>query len=207
MDDGWMGAAIGLLVLLTVTSNLFSATSWLIVLLVMQLAVCLADVQADGYVSQLSRNQPQVHAVVHSFGFILRSVFGILGGIIQASILNSANAVSPEDCPDVGWRDCWHGGVNVNGYYGVILGVTVILICTLPFLEELDTPSHPRYTSKVYLSKLWSTISSYPSFMMLFSFMGLTTLTNFRSTVNFYIQYDVLKLTNFQSGVNSAGYS
>jgi MFS family permease len=204
MMMGW-GSAIGLLIILAAASNLLSATDWLIVLLVSQFFVCLADVQADGYVAQLSHNQPQVHAIVHSLGFILRFGFGILGGIIQASILNSSNGVSPEDCSDRGWRDCWRSGVNINGYYGVIVGVTVALMAGLPFLEEIDSPSHPRYTLNVYLSKLWSMISSYPSFMVLFSFMGITTLTNFRSTVNFYIQYDVLKLTNFQSGVSSAG--
>eukprot|EP00981_Chlorochromonas_danica_P001508 scaffold326_cov169-Ochromonas_danica.AAC.9 len=179
---GWSLVLIMLLVLAIMGDQMNSST-WMLTLLFMQCFVMLSDVPADGYCVELGQlEKPEQRGQILATGQRIRFSFCMVAGVIQTFLLNGPTTNDP-DCPTDA-MDCWSWGLTVNQYYGLLLGIVALLTIPIFFLKELDNSRVPVHSWSHY-------------------FEGTCSLTNFVNNASITVQYYIIKLTNFQSGIDT----
>lgn len=201
MITGWTLALLALVVL-ALFAHTMSLTVWLMMMMLVQGCLMLSDVPADGYSVELGQLEPpEERGQILATGQRMRFAFSMIAGLIQTFLLNGTSTNSA-DCP-IGWTECWSWGLSVNGYYGLLF--ILILIITLPvfWMKELDASNIPQHTLTHYLSQLWSTMQDLTTLYLLVFVVGIHSFSNFTNIAAVTMQYYVIKLTSFQSGINT----
>ena len=201
MIFGWAGVLF-LLLLLTFIADQLTASSWLGILLVIQFFAMFSDVPADGYSVELGQMESkEQRGTILATGQMIRFIFCILAGAIQAFLLNGPST-NPKGCA-IDLQDCWSFGLTVNQYYGLLFGITFILCIPILWLKETDPRKIPHHNLQFFIKEIWETLQNLTTLYLLIYTIGTGCLTNFTSLVNTYMQYYVIKLTNFEAGIDT----
>jgi hypothetical protein len=91
--------------------------------------------------------------------------------------------------------------IVAGGYYGLIFAICAILFIPILFLKELDSSSIPQRSFNEHRMDLWGTLQNLTTLYLLIFVFGANTFSQLQSIASIYLQYYVIKLTNFQSGI------
>jgi len=95
MIAGWLIALL-LLLFLAISASTLTASAWLGTLTAIQFCSVLSDVPADGYSVQLGKLEPpEKRGNILATGQMIRFIFSMLAGLIQALLLNSPATSKP----------------------------------------------------------------------------------------------------------------
>lgn len=201
MIAGWSMVLVILLVL-AITADRLTASSWLISLLFVQLFLMLSDVPADGYSVELGQlESKEQRGQILATGQRIRFTFCVIAGVIQTFLLNGPTT-NDSDC-DISFLQCWSWGLTINQYYGLLFALVFILTLPVWWLKEIDAKHIPQHTFSHFLDGIWQTLQNLTTFYLLIFVIGIQGLTNFTNNVNISLQYYVIKLTNFQAGIDT----
>jgi hypothetical protein len=201
MLGGWLGVLLLLLVLACAADTL-DVSSWLTMILLVQFCLMFSDVPGDGYCVELGHlESEEQRGQILATAQRTRFSFCMVAGLIQALLLNGPTT-NDSDCA-ISFSSCWSWGLTINQYYGLLFALTFILVFPVLWLKELDGSRIPQHTMKEFVQKIWNTLQNLTSFYLIIFVIGQQGLTNFTSNVNIALQYYVIKLTNFQAGIDT----
>lgn len=200
MIAGWTGVLI-MTFALAVGASEIEARTWIAINLVIQAFLMLADVPADGYCVEIGQlEKPEERGQVLATGQRLRFLCGILGGIIQAFLVNGPST-NPPSCP-INILNCWAWGLTPKGYYSLLATILLILCLPIFFLKEI--PAHgPPHTFEDHKRDIWHTMQNPTTLYLLIFVVGNNTLSSLTATVTSFVSFRLIKLSNFQSGISS----
>ena len=93
--------------------------------------------------------------------------------------------------------------MSINAYYGLLFGIVAILTVPVFWLKELDATNIPQHTGAHFFAEIWDTLKNLTTFYLIIYVIGIQGFTNFTSNANIQLQYYVIKLTNFQAGIDT----
>jgi MFS family permease len=201
---GWMGVLL-FTFFLAVASNEIDARAWIGINLVIQAFLMLADVPADGYsveIGQLER--PEERGQVLATGQRIRFCCVILGGLIQALLVNGPTTNAP-GCP-IEASSCWAWGFTPNQYYGLMTCILFVLVVPIFFLKEIavaDDDHGHVHTLEQHRKDIWDTMQNPTTLYLLIFVTGNNVCSGMLATTQSYVQYTLIQLSNFQSGIAS----
>lgn len=81
----------------------------------------------------------------------------------------------------------------------------MVFFLTLPilWLKELDDSHIPRHTFRHFIDGIWETLQNLTTFYLIVFVIGICAFSNFTNNANISLQYYVIKLTNFQAGIDT----
>jgi hypothetical protein len=201
MIFGWSGVLLVLLVL-ACTAHDMSASQWLLALLFLQCFMMFSNVPADGMSVELSRMESlNEKGRILATGQLVRYFFCIAAAVIQTFMLNGPST-NASFCA-ISFNGCWSWGLTINEYYWLMFVLVFALAIPICFLKEIDPTNVPQKTVGQYVRTIWETLQNLTTMYLLIFIVGSDTFTNFFSSVNIYLQYDIIQLTNFQAGIDS----
>jgi hypothetical protein len=157
----------------------------------------IAEIPADGYSIELGKIEiGKQRGQIIATGQIVKGVFSLLAGVIQTLFLNSPKT-NPSNC-----ESCWDWGLNVNGYYGLLFLIVIILVVPVLWLQELKC-NIPAYTFKSHLLNIWDTLQSLTRLNMVIYSIGIGAFTHMPLIVSVYMQHYIIGLTSFQAGIDA----
>lgn len=139
--------------------------------------------------------------MILSTGQRIRFAFSVAGSFIQTFLVNGPQTNAP-DCP-ISFATCWRWGLSPNGYYGLMFALTCILFIPILYMKEPDPTDIPLHTIKHHRDDLWKTLQSRTTFYLLIFVTGTNIFSSLGSQASTYLQYYVIGLTNFQSGIDN----
>ena len=200
MIMGWLMTLIFLLIL-AVAADTMDTSVWLSMLLMIQAFAMLSDVPADGYSVELGKLEPkETRGTILATGQQIRFTFGVVAAFIQSFLLNGTST-NAADC-QISFNGCWGWGLNINGYYWLLFVIVFMLVIPIYMLKELPSNA-PVHTLTQFREELWDTLQSRTTLSLLVYVIGISGLCNFVSRANYYMQYYVIELTNFQVGLDA----
>lgn len=201
MIAGWVGVLVFLLIL-AIAADKISASAWLGMLLVVNAFVMLSDVPADGYSVELGQlEDDSQRGQILATGQRVRFTFCIIAGVIQTLLLNGPSTNDP-DC-QTSFAHCWSWGLSINGYYGLLFSMVFVLTIPVWWLKELDSSAVPLHSLKEFFSEIWITLQNLTTFYLVIFVIFIQGFCNFTSNANITLQYYLIKLTNFQAGIDT----
>ena len=200
MIFGWVGVLVILFVLYLMGSSL-QADIWLTFLLLTQVMMMFADVAADGYSVELGHLEPpEQRGQILATGQRIRFTFCIVASLMQTFLLNGVST-GPPNC-QIGFDSCWAWGLSVDQFYGLLFFMTLILTAPVVWLQELTSTMASTHSLQFYFSEIWETMQNQTFMYLMIFVVGVGALANYSIVVNYYMQYYIINLTNFQSGID-----
>lgn len=201
MIVGWVGV-----LLITLIIGIFyteiSVNQYIILGLISQLFLMVADVSADGYSVELGQLEAEdQRGQILVTGQRIRFGMTLFAGIIQAVLVNGVTTNAP-DCP-ISFLECWSFGLTVGQYYFLTFVVMLTLFIPILFLKEPSTKNIPLRNFTHHAHDLWDTLQNKTTLYLLIFVFGTNMLSSLQSVASIYLQYDVIQLTNFQSGIDT----
>jgi len=201
MMAGW-GGVLFILLVLACTANTLDASGWIGMLMTLQAFVMLADVPADGYSVELGQMESaEVRGQILATGQRIRFTFCVLAGVIQTLLMNGPETNAP-NCA-IGFENCWKWGFSIQEYYGFMFCIVFVLFIPVCYLREIDPSQFPRHTPKEFGEKIWNTMQNKTTLFILIYVAGINSFGSFQNNAAIYLQYFVLKMTNFQAGIDT----
>jgi hypothetical protein len=201
MIAGWVFVLL-LFLILAFTADKMSITGWLVTLLFTQAFAMLSDVPADGYSVELGQMEPpHQRGQILATGQRVRFFFCIVAGVIQTFLLNGPST-NDSDC-EISFSQCWSWGLTINGYYGLLFSIIFLLTIPIFWMKELDCSKIPQHTVSHFFHEIWLTMQNLTTFYLVIFIIGVQGFTNFTNNANIVLQYYVIKLTNFQAGIDT----
>lgn len=191
-----------LCLILAFSANDMSVGAWLGVSIFMQALLMISDVPADGYCVEIGQLETGAErGMVLSTGQRYRFAATVLGGFIQAVLVNGPTT-NDSDC-NIAIQSCWSWGLTVQQYYALLFVILFILVIPILFLREVDPKNIPQHSFSEHSHELWQTLKN-PTTMYLMIFVaGNGLFSNMAPITTTYVQYVLIELTNFQSGVTA----
>lgn len=188
--------------LAVVPPDSMGANVWISLQFFIQMGVMFSDVPSDGYCVELGQMESlEQRGQILVVGQKVQYVFCIFAGLIQAFLLNG-RSTSAKDC-DININHCWEWGLSVQQYNALMFVIIFVLAIPVLFLKEVDNPNIPHRSGVQFLNDLWNTMQNLPTFYLSVYVLGISALTYTYSNVNLYIQYYIIKLSNFQVGIDT----
>ena len=85
--------------------------------------------------------------------------------------------------------------------YWLLFAIVLILVIPIYMLKELPS-NKPVHTLDQFREELWDTLQSRTTLSLLVYVIGISGFCNFVSKANYYMQYYIIELTNFQVGLD-----
>ena len=215
---GWCAVLVITLVLSLCAAEI-SVQVWIGLCLLAQIFTVLADTTVDGLCIQLGQLEPLAErGQVLATGQRVKLVFVLLGAFIQAVLVNGPSCNPPhchEDRPKSGtYGGCWSWGLTLPQYYALLF--CMLLLMLLPLLVFVDpTFSRPKslrpeasesplpVTFDDHQKLLWDTLSQPTTLFLLVFVAGNNLFSQIMSIVQWYVQYELISMSNFESGISS----
>lgn len=77
------------------------------------------------------------------------------------------------------------------------------MVIPIFWLKEVDPAKVPKHDMKHFISEIWETLQNLTTFYLIVYVIGLHALTGFTSNANIYMQYYIIRLTNFEAGIDA----
>lgn len=191
-----------LLLLMACIADSLTASTWIGMNMLIQAFVMLSDVPADGYSVELGQLEaPESRGQILATGQMIRFSFSILAGVVQTFLLNGPST-NDANCV-VGWNSCWSWGLTINQYYGLIFILVFLLFLPTLFLKELDSSHIPLTTTREFVHEVWDTLQNLTSLSLIIYVIGIMAFGQLGNNAATYVQYYLINLTNFQSGIDT----
>ena len=201
MIIGWIMVVL-LLALLAIFAEGLNVSAWLGISMAVQFFMMMADVPADGYSVEIGQLEKQnERGMVLANGQRIRFAFTVLGGLIQSVLVNGPST-NDSDC-DIGIENCWAWGLTVGQYYMLILVIVIILVIPVLIMRELDCSNVPLHSLEEHASLLWKTLENPTTLYLLIFVAGNGMFSMMAAITTTYVQYLLIGLTNFQSGITA----
>jgi hypothetical protein len=201
MIVGWSMVLV-LLFVLTFVADKLTASTWLISLLAVQMFLMLSDVPADGYCVELGQLETkEQRGQILATAQRIRFTFCVVAGVIQTFLLNGPST-NDSGC-GISFLECWSWGLTINQYYGLIFTLVFFLTLPVTWLREIDARHAHRHTFTEFLEGIWKTLQNLTTFYLLIFVIGIQGFTQFTNNDSIALQYYVIKLTNFQAGLDT----
>jgi hypothetical protein len=202
----WMlfGWTLVLLILAGIAYDVdsLSASTWLKALLFVQAAAMFSDVPADGYSVELGqRESPATRGQILATGQLVRFSFSVIAGLIQTFLLNGLST-NPPGCK-IGFGECWSFGLTVQQYYELIFCMVGVLTIPIFFLKEIDSSQTKERDFSEHFKEIWETMKNLTQLNIIIFVIGISIFTGFLNIANVYVQYELIQLTNFETGIDS----
>ncbi len=189
------------LFVLVFTADKMDVSLWLVSQFFVQFFFMFSNAPAIGYCVELDQLESKEHrGQIILTGQTINFSFGVVAGVIQTFLLNGPST-NNADCP-TSFQSCWAWGLTVNQYYGVLFVIIFILTIPILWLKELDNSLIPRHSWSHFLQGLWATLQNLSTFYLLIFIIGTMSLTNFTNNAAYNLQLYVIKMTNFQIGID-----
>ena len=199
MIAGWAGVLICMLVL-AIFANKFEAQSWIAISLVTQAFLMLADVPADGYSVELGQLEKEdERGQILATGQRIRFIVGCFAGFVQAFMVNSRQT-NKVPC-SISFSECWGWGLTPSGYYALVFCLLFVLCIPIFYLKEPSSRNIPLRDFHHHRLELWETLKNPTSLFLLIFVVGNGIFSNMSPITQTYMQYSIIGLTNFQSGI------
>ena len=159
----------------------------------------IADVSADGYVVQLSKEleHPERRGSILTNGQILRFSMGMVVGGFQSFLLNGPDT----NPPGKGFK--W--GLSVSEMYWLMLGLAAPMIPALYYFKEHRALTDDnRHTLGDRFRMLWDVLHNVVVIMVMIFSLGFVVLAGSSNKVQGIIKGKILKLSMLQNGISSA---
>jgi hypothetical protein len=78
---------------------------------------------------------------------------------------------------------------------------TTVALYSPPAYPVLHSPL--QHSAKHFFAEIWDTLKNLTTFYLIIYVIGIQGFTNFTSNANIQLQYYVIKLTNFQAGIDT----
>jgi hypothetical protein len=78
-------------------------------------------------------------------------------------------------------------------------------VLTIPifFLKEIDSSNIPKRNLSQHWEEIWETMKNLTQMNIIIFVIGVRMLTGFSNIANAYVQYELIQLTNFETGIDS----
>jgi len=207
MVIGWIFVLIFTFILACISTKLQEnsngAIIWILFGFLIQAFLILADVVADGFSVEIGSHELyHERGVVLITGQVIRFWCSIGAGFLQAFFMNGPDTNAP-DCPiDAG--NCWSWGMDVSQFYWFSFFIVLIGIVPILYLKELEPPQDVvEHHFKDHLILFWETLQNRTTlYMLMYACLG-ATFSSMSSSASTLLQYEVLQLSNLQSGVDA----
>jgi hypothetical protein len=118
-------------------------------------------------------------------------------------LVERATHTNPSDC-QVGLGKCFRWGLTVNQYYGLLFAILAILFVPMTMLKErFDNAKTIHRDLSANMSALWSTLQSRTTLFLIIFVSGNGVFGQMPNQASVYLQYYVIGLNNFQSGIDA----
>jgi Na+/melibiose symporter-like transporter len=97
--------------------------------------------------------------------------------------------------------------VSVAEYYGLLFCILFVLFIPIVFLKEMDGSKIPRRTFNEHRLELWETLQNRTTLYLLIFVSGANCFSSMTNEATVYLQYYIIQLTNFQSGIGEKSMS
>ena len=97
--------------------------------------------------------------------------------------------------------------VSVAEYYGLLFCILFVLFIPIVFLKEMDGSKIPRRTFNEHRLELWETLQNRTTLYLLIFVSGASCFSSMVNEATVYLQYYIIQLTNFQSGIGEKSMS
>jgi hypothetical protein len=201
MIVGWLGV-----LMVTLITGLFaseiSVNQWIILGLMGQMFLMVADVSADGYCVELGQLEAEdQRGQILVTGQRIRFGMTLVAGVIQAVLVNGVTTNRP-NCT-ISFLECWSFGLTVSQYYYLTFVIMLVMFIPILYLKEPSSKNIPLRTFSRHARDLWDTLQNKTTLFLLIFVFGTNMLSSLQSVASIYLQYDVIQLTNFQSGIDT----
>lgn len=197
---GWVGVCLCTLLLAVLTPNL-GASGWIALSLVTQLFLMLADTSADGLSIEIGQIESEAErGQTLATGQRLRFITTLLGALFQGLFVNGPSA-NPPSCAATN-SSCWSWGLTPSQYYGLAAAVVAMTSVPIFFFEEPESTEKQDSFSEQQ-KKLWATLTNPTTFFLLLFVAGNGCFSTINSVVIWYLQYNLIGLSNLESGISS----
>jgi len=197
---GWIGVCVCTLLLAVLTPTL-GASGWISLSLVTQLFLMLADTSADGLSIEIGQIESAAErGQTLATGQRLRFITTLLGALFQGLFVNGPSA-NPPSCADTN-SSCWTWGLTPSQYYGLAAAVVAVTSVPIFFFDEPESTAKQDSFAE-QKRKLWSTLSNPTTFFLLLFVAGNGCFSTINSVVIWYLQYNLIGLSNLESGISS----
>jgi hypothetical protein len=177
-------------------------STWLVTLMFVQGFAMFSDVPADGYSVELGQiESKECRGQILATGQRVRFTFCVVAGLIQSFLLNGPTT-NDADC-SISFDECWSWGLSINAYYGLLFCLILLLTIPVVVLKELDGSHIPQHSLKFFFLEVWETLQNLTTFYLVIFVIAIMGFTNFTSNASIQLQYYVIKLTNFQAGIDT----
>lgn len=201
MLTGWCGTLLCTLALAIIGDHC-SVSTWIGLSVVTQAFLMLADVPADGYSVELGQlENPEERGMILSTGQRIRFSATMGAGLIQALMVNGVGT-NAAGC-SISALNCWSWGLTVGQYYSLVSALLCVLVAPIFFLREISCRHVPVHTLAQHSVELWHTLTNPTTLYLLIFVAGNGTLSQLTPMTYNYMQYTLIKLTNFQAGLQA----
>jgi hypothetical protein len=232
MIAGW-SMVLMILLVLAIAADKMNVSTWLISLLSVQFFLMLSDVPADGYSVELGQLEiKEKRGQILATGQRIRFTFCVIAGVIQTFLLNGPQT-NDSDCEISIWQCwSWGLTVNqYYALLFVMVFFLTLPVWWLKEIEAkphhrhvsdgsntsegfaanaaattVDNPNREGHRDSGFyhfLNGLWQTLQNLTTFYLIVFVIGIQGLTQFTNNANIELQYYVIKLTNFQAGIDT----
>ena len=199
MIIGWIGVLL-LTLLLAFISDVIDTRTWIGISILIQGFLMLADVPADGYSVEMGQLENEnERGQILATGQRIRFFCGIFAGLIQAVLVNGTET-NKSGC-EISASQCWAFGFTPNQYYGVVFALLFILCIPIYWLKEPSAKDIPYHDFQHHKKDLWDTMTNSTTLYLLIFVVGNGAFSIMQSQTQTYVQYEIIGLTNFQSGI------
>jgi len=201
LSVGWAGVVFFTLLISCLADSL-SVDAWIGLSLLTQLFLMLADTVADGICIEVGQLEPPAErGQVLATGQRIRFILTIFGAIVQSFLLNGKDG-NPPDCR-ISPSECWSWGLSTRGYYGLLTSLSAVLAAPILWYQELDASAVPQLPLGAQCARLLSTLRHPTTLYLIIFVAGNNCFSTMNSILMWYVQYELLYLTNLQSGLSS----
>jgi MFS family permease len=198
---GWFFILV-LLLLTGLLSSQLTATTWIVLMILVQFFLMLADVPADGYCVELGHLEPHdQRGQILATGQFIRFMGCVFAGAVQSFLLNGSSTNDREGCP-VRWNSCWSWGLTMGEYYYLLFALVGLCVVPMLWFKEVEDRS-PQRTLKEFAVDLFDTCRNLTTTYLLVFVVGNTMLALSPFNVTSNLQYLVIRIPNLLSGVDS----
>ena len=207
MVIGWVCVLIFTFILACISGKLQSnpngAVIWILFGFLIQAFLILADVVADGFSVEIGSHELyHERGVVLITGQIIRFWCSIGAGFLQAFFMNGPDT-NPSNCI-IDASNCWSWGMDVSQFYWFSFFVVLVGLIPILYLKEL-VPSKDvvDHTFNEHIHLFWETLQNRTTYyMLIYACLG-STFAAMSSSASTLLQYEVLQLSNLQSGIDA----
>lgn len=202
MIMGWLFTLLVLLTMGVMYADL-TASGWLAMNMTLHFCLMFVVVPADGYAVELGQLEPkESKGQIIATAQMIRVATNVLTGIFQVTLINGPSTNSSDCQPS--WTSCWSWGLTIGQYYFLMFLLTAAFAAPVVFMKDsVSGRSVVQRSIGQFALDVWDTLQNLVTLYLMVFIFGVMSLGHLKNNAATFIQFYIIKLSNFQSGINS----